>query len=217
MELDAQTLAVLHGTDKPRNTEAYGVDGANYRVITRPGRSLRYVPPFALDDLQLRAVITQVSLSYIFRNKKVPAGFGTDLNSLEKAAADDWMATIACVAYRSWRLRWHVSDVANSLAMKDTAVMTLLYKLRRQAELMGFPVDKPVHPGRRHGTDEEILAAWNEGKAIGAIREMTGASKARIRLLLKKKGVWYRRGTPRPKQKGVVYGRGTTQQKVSCA
>ena len=139
MELDQATIDVLHG--KVRDTEAHGADGANYRVITRVGRSKRYVPPFATNELQLRAVIQAVTLSYVFRNAKIPSGFGATLDNLQQAAADDWMATIAAIAYRAWLLRWHGKDIANSLAMTKPAVEGILYKLRRQAEVLGFEVN----------------------------------------------------------------------------
>src|SRR5258708_2015137 len=98
MELDAQTLSVLQGTNKPRNTEPYEVDGARYRVITSVGRSLRTVPPFSMDEVQLKAVVVAVATSYIFRNKTVPKDWVPAFETLDDQAGD-WLATIRAIAY----------------------------------------------------------------------------------------------------------------------
>jgi hypothetical protein len=197
MELDEQTLAVLHGTDRQRDTEGRGQDGANYRIISRPGRSERTVPPWALNEEQTRAVIVKVAISKIFRNKKVPSGFQPTFENLVHGTGGDWLQTLSALIYRQYRLHWHVHDTAVSLAMSDRAVMTANLKLRRAAELLGFD-NGPRGNGRsKNATEEQILALWAAGKSIGQIRAECGACRARIRMLLKLKGVWYKRGTTR--------------------
>jgi hypothetical protein len=197
MELDAQTLAVLYGTNKQRDTSAREEDGVRYRIISRPGRSERTVPPWALNEDQTRAVIVKVAISKIFRNKKVPTDFQPTFENLLSGTGGDWLTTLSALIYRQYRLHWHVHDTAVSLAMSDCAVMTANLKLRRAAELLGFD-NGPRGNGRsKNATEEEILALWAAGKSIGQIRAECGACRARIRMLLKIKGLWYKRQTSR--------------------
>lgn len=200
---DAQTLAVLYGTDKPRDTEGNGRDGANYRIISRPGRSERTVPPWALDDEQQRAVIVYVATKRIFRNKTVPPDFKPTFENLVKGTGSDWLVMVSAICYRSFRLHWHTRDTAVSLALTERSVMTIIQKLRRAAELLGFDNGARGNGRKKNGKDEEILALWAAGKSIGQIRKELGPCLARIRLVLKLAGVWYKRSgrmTATPKQ-----------------
>src|SRR5580704_3375684 len=120
MRLDKTTQDLLSG--KFTFQERHGM-----RIITRSGRSLRYVPPFSVNDTQLRQVVVAVATSYIFRNKTVPKDFNPDFETLS-GQAGDWMATVGAVAWRSWRLRWPAKAVANSLAMEETSVHRILRK-----------------------------------------------------------------------------------------
>jgi hypothetical protein len=216
VELDAKTLAVLYGADKARDTEGRGQDGANYRIISRPGRSERTVPPWALNDEQTKAVIVKVAISKIFRNGRVPQDFQPTFENLLEGTGGDWLQTLSSIIYRSYRLHWHVHDVAVSLAMNDRAVMTTILKLRRAAELLGFD-NGPRGNGRsKNCSDEEILALWAAGKSIGQIRGEVGACRARIRMLLKMKGIWYKRQTSRVPPPKDARGK-FCDKKVSCA
>jgi hypothetical protein len=197
LQLDAETLAVLAGTDKPRDTEGRGRDGANYRIISRPGRSERTVPPWALNEEQTRAVIVKVAISKIFRNGRVPQDFQPTFENLVKGTGGDWLLMVSAICYRSFRLHWHTRDVAVSLAMEERAVMTSILKLRRAAELLGFDNGPRGNGRKKNCSDEEILALWAAGKSIGQIRGEVGACRARIRMLLKMKGIWYKRQTSR--------------------
>jgi hypothetical protein len=200
LQLDAETLAVLAGTDKPRDTEGRGRDGANYRIISRPGRSERTVPPWALKEEQTRAVIVKVAT----------------FEDLVKGTGGDWLPTLSAIIYRSFRLHWHTRDVAVSLAMEERSVMTTILKLRRAAELLGFDNGPRGNGRKKNCSDEEILALWAAGKSIGQIRAEVGACRARIRVLLKMKSIWYKRQTyrvPPPKDSRGKF----CSKKVSCA
>jgi len=194
LELDASTRAQLNGQFSFEDYHGKGI-----HIFERPGRSLRTVPPFSQSDAQLKAVIVKVATSYIFRNKTVPKDFVPNFTTLHDLAGGDWLGMVSAIAYRSWRLRWHNNDVAVSLAMKERSVMSVVLKLRQAAELLGYDVGTHGYfGGKKNGSDEKILALWSAGKTIGEIRQEIGASRARIRLLLKKRGVWRKRvGTRR--------------------
>jgi hypothetical protein len=54
------------------------------------------------------------------------------------------MQLTAAIMYRAWKLRWHSSEIAGAMDMKESAVVAVLTKLKRIAERLGYPTyEKP--------------------------------------------------------------------------
>jgi hypothetical protein len=154
------------------------------------GRTRRWIPEFAYNNAQLRCVLMSATMNYCFHGK-TPPGVEHDLELLKEMAAQrqarlasfadqteilhwnrmaqtihaagksGYMALIAGISYRAWRLRWHDSDIAREAGMTTTAARDLRRRLVHCAEVLGFP----THPKKRNDlapriTKEIVVAMW---------------------------------------------------------
>jgi DNA-binding CsgD family transcriptional regulator len=138
-------------------------------TFTRPGRSKRWIPLFALNDLQLRTVLIHATVGYCFK-ERAPEEVGCELKYLVEVAKDrvayhnarlsgldrvhsdrlvahlsaveasgGYMQLISAVAWRAWRMRWPSPDISAEFGIKYLQVMQILERLVRIARILNFP------------------------------------------------------------------------------
>lgn len=100
MELDFHTLSLLKGQFTYGDAESKGI-----RVITRVGRSKRFIPEFAVNDHQLRSVILHCTVAYAFRGCKIPQDLLINLKNIEMLARDK-AARVKAIADGSEKKYW---------------------------------------------------------------------------------------------------------------
>ena len=138
-------------------------------IIFAPGRTIRWIPAFYANDAQLRAVLVQAVIGYCFRAGRIPSNLADDLKVLTAIALEEqadirsghkawnvtmqhlaaiqeagsYLAFIAGISYRAWRLRWHSKDIALESGITIKSVADILCRLVMYAERLGFPTYKP--------------------------------------------------------------------------
>ena len=138
------------------------------RIYAR-GRTQRWIPTFYANDKQLRAVLVQAVIGYAFGGGRIPSEVATDIETLTRLALDrqadkesgekawnvsmqhlaacrdagSYLAMIAAVSYRAWRLRWHAPTIAQEMGLSQRGVHRILQTLVCYAERLGFPTYKP--------------------------------------------------------------------------
>jgi len=189
--------------------------GHTIRVV---GRSKTYIPEFYTNDSQLRAVLAKAVVGYCFRSTRVPDNLATDLVNLQRIALErqsrvedanrlwnatvehinavrasgSYLALIAGISYRAWRLGWHDQDIANELGMTKAGVGRILRRLVRYAEELGFQTY--AHRKLRDLNPERVHELWNQGRTVSQIvvELKTCADTVRHILRLKNVFVWNR-------------------------
>ena len=185
-------------------------------VFKTVGRSEIYRPAFYTNDAQLRAVLARAVVSYAFRSKRVPDNLQTDLISLQRIAierqsrveeahqlwnatvehvnavrqAGSYIALLAAISYRAWRLGWHTEDIANEQGMTTGGVKRILIRLCEYATELGFQTYDRKQAYR--GPDAvEVICLWRSGLTIPTIAEQLKCSPASVRHLLRLKKDMY--------------------------
>ncbi len=113
------------------------------RIYTR-GRTQRWIPTFYANNKQLRAVLVQAVIGYAFGGGRIPSEVANDIETLTQLALDrqadkesgikawnvsmqhlaacrdagSYLAMIAAVSYRAWRLRWHAPTIAEEMDIR---------------------------------------------------------------------------------------------------
>lgn len=111
------------------------------------------------------------------------------------ADAGGYMALIAAISYRAWRLRWHDKEIERELNLKQWTVRDLLLRLNRIAYRLGYPACKP----RPDFFNLEVLGScvatmWENKAPVGLIAEILSIQPEMVRRLLRKHGLYVFRG-----------------------
>jgi hypothetical protein len=135
-------------------------DRENIHTERHATRLRKWIPEWAASDEKLRAVLSariQCHATH-FRSYLRRGLSGSELAILvrHKAAikrAGSYEALHAAIAYRSFRLGWHSSAVAESLGVTAAMVRMNLMRMRDTARRLGFEENEPQHWSRgvKHG------------------------------------------------------------------
>jgi hypothetical protein len=205
-----------------KDSLAAGVDGKEFynfmHHVNAPGRTQRWIPAFYSNDAQLRAVLAKAVVAYSFRSRRVPENLSTDLANLQRIAIErqvrvedaehSWNATIehlnairtagsylallAAISYRAWRLGWHDRDVAEAVGLTEKGVARILYRLVFHGEEMGFETYKRrSDAGEKSNCDYvAVIALWTAGRSIPKIANELKCSAYAVRHILRVAGVY---------------------------
>jgi len=121
------------------------------------------------------------------------------------------MQLTATVMYRAWRLGWHSREIANEMGMTERAVVDILIKLARIADVLGYPT-YPRRNDRQKNVRavDDIIELWNAGETVDRIASQLRCTPVLVRRVLKKRGlyVWRRQKRrktgPNPKLKALA-------------
>lgn len=123
------------------------------------------------------------------------------VNAVENCGG--YMQLTSAVMYRAWKLGWHSREIGDEMGMKQLAVTTILVKLVRIAEGLGYP----TYPRRRDKPDkvrgvDEIIELWNAGETVTRIAKKLVCSQVKVRRVLK---AWklYTYKRQKPKKRGT--------------
>lgn len=153
------------------------------------GRTTRWIPAFYANDAQLRAVLAQAVIGYCFGGGRVPSDVAGDLKTLTMIASErladlesgrkawnvtmnhlaavqeagSYLAFIAGISYRAWRLRWHSPDIARESGITVHSVSKILNRLVMYAERFGFPTYRPRWVESREPTKTMTIRRCDHG------------------------------------------------------
>lgn len=192
-------------------------------TFARTGRSKRWIPLFALNELQLRAVLIHATVGYCF-GEKTPEAVSCELKYLVEIAKDriayhnarlsgldqfhsnrlvghlqavessgGYMQLLSAVAWRAWRLRWTGPEIAANLGIKYLQVMQILGRLVRIARILNFPTYERGGKPRGKANEQNVAEMWNQGLRVKQITETLGADWQTVVTILKKLGLHKRR------------------------
>jgi hypothetical protein len=204
-----------------KDTLAAGVSGNEfYNSMSRvyaPGRTQRWIPAFYTNDAQLRAVLAKAVIGYIVRSARVPENLNTDLANLQRLAlgrqvrveeaehcwnatiehlnavrtAGSYLALLAAISYRAWRLAWHNRDVAESIGLTAEGVKRILRRLVLYGEEMGFETYKPRKDAGKGNCDYVgVMALWTAGLTTRQISRELRCSIGGVKHTLRMAGVY---------------------------
>jgi hypothetical protein len=163
-------------------------------------RQSRWVPPFALNDKQLRRVLLVRCWRYVHNQTPVPANL--NWKELDRAAtahtlqphailptsplvqklmyashveavlrAGGYLEFQAAITYRSWRLGQDSVTVADSLGISPQCVRVNLQRLRDIGRMLGFDCGVPHPSFRSKRHGTRLRAAWVRRKQAAAKRQ----------------------------------------------
>jgi hypothetical protein len=109
------------------------------------------------------------------------------VNATERAGG--YMALLAGVTYRAWRLRWHDREIADSLGLKPKAVAGIRERVVRYAKFLGYETNPPkrIKPDARA---ELAIYFWQQGRSLSQIAKSLPATRQFVRDVLGKAGLY---------------------------
>jgi hypothetical protein len=205
-----------------KDSLAAGVSGNEFLEMHRintPGRTRRWIPAFYSNDAQLRAVLAKAVINYSFHGAPVPENLSTDLANLQRLAMEQqvrvensiryWNATIehlnavrnvgsyvallAAISYRAWRLGWHDRDIAASVGLTRRGVSEIIGRLVLYGKEMGFETYAARNGGPESNCDYvAVVALWTAGMSTNEIAKELRCHRRSVRHTLRLAGVYVR-------------------------
>lgn len=195
----------------------------------------RWIPEFALNELQLRAVLCTAVVRYCF-GAHPPAAVQLDLeylrdvannkvlyhqarvDGLDRAVSDQleahlravdaaggYLQLITACSWRAWRLHWPWKVIASDLGIKHSQVTQILARLKRIAYTLGFPTHAPKERRPSAATEEAVLELWRSGLTVTQIAERLGCDRQPKVIEVLKANGVYKRRNPRGYTRANVF------------
>ena len=111
------------------------------------------------------------------------------IRAVDKAGG--FMALIAAISFRAWRLCHHDKEIAAELGMTDTAVGGILRRLISYAQRLGFETYAQRKDMIRPDAQVElVLFLWKQNHTVGEIVKSLRCAPKFVRSVLRKNGVY---------------------------
>ena len=205
-----------------RYTPEFAADDAKLRTVLihatlgyifRTGK----VPPDVLTDLEF---LKQLAANRAAWAEACAAGsLSAHWSACEEfivatANCGGYMQMLAAIAYRAWRLNWHDSEIAASLAMTIQSVTDTRTRLLRYAERLGFATFAP-RKGNVRVDDALVARMWSNRATVALIAEVLGCCAKVVRHSLRKQGLYARR--PGNRNRGIDLEKKRARQRRGTA
>jgi len=185
LELDDETLEQLGYHQKTVSLDER-LHGEMHLIAAR-SKKRRYIPAFALNDLQLQTVLLHAAVKFVYRDKPLPPV--PDIPYI-LANDDGRTAKLAAIAYRAWRLNWTAPTIAREQGISKGMVWDAMQVLAGYAHELGLPTyDASPSKGVVRIDQDVIAAMWVQGRTIAEIVAATGHCRYRVGLVLKRLGL----------------------------